>query len=61
VHSGEKPYGCRYCEYRAAQASAIIIHERVHSGEKPFSCSVCDYRAAASPAVRRHERSKHDL
>jgi uncharacterized Zn-finger protein len=59
-HSGEKPYGCRYCEYRSATASKITVHERSHSGEKPYSCSVCDYRAA-SCKVRRHERRMHDL
>jgi uncharacterized Zn-finger protein len=28
VHSGEKPYGCHYCEYRAADASNVTAHER---------------------------------
>jgi hypothetical protein len=60
-HSGEKTYGCRYCEHRAATASQMTLHERIHSGEKPYSCSVCDYRAAQAVQVRRHERRMHDL
>ena len=33
THSGEKPYSCRYCAYRAAQKSTVTVHERTHSGD----------------------------
>jgi hypothetical protein len=54
-----KPFGCRYCDYRAVQPSDITVHERRHSGEKPYSCSACDYRAVTAVEVRRHERRAH--
>jgi hypothetical protein len=53
-HSGEKPFGCRYCDYRAARASDITVHERSHSGEKPFGCRYCDYRAAVASDITVH-------
>ncbi len=28
VHSGEKPYSCRVCDYRAARSSTVRVHER---------------------------------
>jgi uncharacterized Zn-finger protein len=29
-HSGEKPYSCRVCDYRAAQSINVRKHERRH-------------------------------
>ncbi len=28
IHSGEKPYSCRDCDYRTASASNVRKHER---------------------------------
>jgi hypothetical protein len=31
VHTGEKPYGCRACEFRTASSSHLARHERTHA------------------------------
>ena len=38
VHTGAKPYKCRYCDYRASQSGNVRVHERRHLGEPTFDC-----------------------
>lgn len=38
THSGERPYQCRFCDYRASQSGNMAAHERRHTGEKPYPC-----------------------
>ncbi len=38
THTGEKPYKCSYCDYRAAQQGNMRIHEGRHTGDRPFLC-----------------------
>jgi uncharacterized Zn-finger protein len=38
VHTGAKPYKCRYCDYRASQSGNVRVHERRHLGEPAFDC-----------------------
>ncbi|KAH3897461.1 hypothetical protein DPMN_021649 [Dreissena polymorpha] len=30
VHTGDKPFKCRYCEYRSARADSLRVHEAKH-------------------------------
>eukprot|EP00058_Branchiostoma_floridae_P019086 XP_002604575.1 hypothetical protein BRAFLDRAFT_220498 [Branchiostoma floridae] len=50
IHSGDRPFTCQKCDYRAAQKISImphmIVHAKIHSGDRPFTCEKCDYRAA---------------
>ena len=57
VGTGEKPFACSMCSYRASNASGLRRHERTHTGEKPFACSMCDYRASQAGHLRDHERT----
>ena len=36
IHSGEKPFVCKQCNYSSADASKLKRHMQTHSGEKPF-------------------------
>ncbi len=53
----EKPYACRFCQYRAAKASTITRHERTHTGEKPYACKHCGYTSAQASHITEHERT----
>src|SRR5690606_4399547 len=37
-HTGEKPFECDECDFRAARKSNLDIHKRIHSDEKLFHC-----------------------
>ena len=57
THTGEKPYACDKCTYRAAQKSDLKRHMRTHTGEKPYACDKCTYRAALKGTLERHMRT----
>ena len=40
VHTGDKPFGCLFCDYRSRFKNAVKAHERTHTGERPFACEV---------------------
>lgn len=40
THTGQKPYGCRYCERKFSDFGSRIKHERSHTGERPYICQV---------------------
>lgn len=42
VHTGEKPYKCKFCEQGFKDKGTCNRHERTHTGEKPFNCKYCD-------------------
>jgi KRAB domain-containing zinc finger protein len=41
IHSGERPFACEHCDFRASQKSHLARHVRSHTGEKPFACDYC--------------------
>ena len=59
THTGEKPFACPQCDYRAAKKPTLDTHMRIHIGEKPFACPHCDYRAAQKGDMTKHIKSVH--
>ena len=38
VHSGEKPFLCKECDYSCTTAGDLKKHMQTHTGERSFSC-----------------------
>ena len=41
IHTGEKPYKCKYCGGVFRRRQYMLKHEMLHTGEKPFICQIC--------------------
>mmetsp|Transcript_22000 Transcript_22000/g.57441 ORF Transcript_22000/g.57441 Transcript_22000/m.57441 type:complete len:163 (-) Transcript_22000:26-514(-) len=59
MHTGEKPFACDFCDYRASRKSNLTTHLRVHTGETPYVCHLCDYRATKKSTLSRHVSRVH--
>ncbi len=57
THTGEKPFACTVCDYRAREVANLKVHMRLHTGEKPFKCQFCDFPARVRSMIDSHQRS----
>ena len=56
MHTGEKPYQCRYCIKAFCRSDDRTKHERIHTGETPYQCNHldCDHKYN-----RKHKLDNH--
>jgi len=54
LHTGEKPYNCKYCERKFVQVANLRRHLRVHTGERPYACDMCTSRFSDSNQLKAH-------
>ena len=62
THTGEKPFECRYCEYRCSRLDHLKRHEQTHGSieERVYHfCGTCSKGFTRSDSLRRHEQQKN--
>jgi len=55
-HTGEKPFGCSYCDKKYSYKHQLTSHLRIHTGEKPYKCSYCDKKFGQKSHLTDHLR-----
>lgn len=59
IHSNQRPYKCKYCNYRFKQLCHVKNHERLHSGETPWQCSLCGKKFHQRSNLDYHMNNNH--
>ncbi|VDN43969.1 unnamed protein product [Gongylonema pulchrum] len=57
IHTGEKPYKCKFCDKRMSQKSDLNRHRRTHTGEKSYKCQFCDKMMAQKCDMLKHQKT----
>ena len=52
----DKPYQCKYCDYKSAYKYHLQSHERIHFSIKPFKCKYCNFTTKHKSSIYRHEQ-----
>lgn len=55
IHTGERPYKCKYCDFAFKQSNDLVRHTRRHTGETPYTCGVCNQRFIQKTVLKQHQ------
>ena len=57
VHTGERPYKCKYCPKAFKDSTGLKTHHQSHENIKPYKCDQCENKAFR----RLEDLKKHEL
>uniref|UniRef100_A0A3Q0KJE7 Early growth response protein, putative n=2 Tax=Schistosoma mansoni TaxID=6183 RepID=A0A3Q0KJE7_SCHMA len=56
IHTGTKPFMCKYCPRSFGRSDHLRTHTRSHTGERPYTCESCGRKFARSDERTRHKK-----
>nr|CAH8857097.1 unnamed protein product [Trichobilharzia regenti] len=56
IHTGTKPFMCKYCPRSFGRSDHLRTHTRSHTGERPYMCEACGRKFARSDERTRHKK-----
>nr|XP_039266919.1 zinc finger protein 1-like [Styela clava] len=61
MHTGERPYKCRLCDYACAQSSKLTRHMRTHgiNGREVYRCEICEMPFSVFSTLEKHVKKHH--
>lgn len=63
IHTGEKPFACPHCSYKASQSNSLHDHVALKHSDNAevrlYKCSQCSFSAKGRSAVKKHIRRAH--
>jgi len=61
MHTGERPYKCKLCDYACAQSSKLTRHMKTHgtTRDHQYRCEICNVPFAVFSTLEKHMKKEH--
>lgn len=60
LHSMDRKFPCKFCDYRFATQQKRKAHSEIHTGDMKYVCFICEYQCSSENRLKAHKASiKH--